>query len=102
MGPESQNILIEIPEQPEAVERAVTAAVRLRTVNRDQTLLAQIWVDELIAVDHKAEASAMDRRQAARQRAARERKERLDAAMDEWKKMAEGCTEKQKETCGSA
>jgi hypothetical protein len=47
--------------------------------------------------DPKAEDSAMDRKQAARQRAARERKDRLDAAMDEWKKMAEGCTEKQKE-----
>jgi hypothetical protein len=38
----SQNVLIEIPEQPAVVERAVTAAARLKTVNRDQTLLAQI------------------------------------------------------------
>ena len=131
MGPESQNILIKIPEQPEVVEREVRAAVRLRTVDRDQTLLVQIWVDELIAADQARAiwelAGQLDlskfkeplkSRQGGAGRAAwdprllvslwvyaysegvssaRERKERLDAAMDEWKKMAEGCTEKQKE-----
>jgi transposase len=56
MVADSQDILIEIPEQPAVADRKVTAAARLRTVNRDQTLLAQIWVDELIGVDHKARA----------------------------------------------
>src|ERR1700726_4010980 len=51
-----QDVLIEIPEQPAVVERAVTASARLRTVDRDQTLMAQICVDELIGADHKARA----------------------------------------------
>lgn len=56
MGLECQSVLIEMPEQSAVVGRAVTAAARLRTVNREQTLLAQIFVDELIGVDHKARA----------------------------------------------
>lgn len=56
MGLDGQTVLLEVPEQPAVEERAVRAAARLRTVNRDQTMLAQIWVDELIGVDHKARA----------------------------------------------
>ena len=57
MEPATQNPLLEIPEQPEPEEqRPVTTPPRLRTVNRDQSLVAQIWVDELIGPDHKARA----------------------------------------------
>lgn len=56
MGLDSQPALLEIPEQPELTKRTVTAAARLRTANRDQSMLAQIWVDELIGPDHKARA----------------------------------------------
>ena len=57
MGMESQAILLEIREQP-AVERGAESAAKakLRTVNRDQSMLAQIWVDELIGPDHKTRA----------------------------------------------
>jgi transposase len=57
MGLESQAVLLEVPEQP-AVERPAEAEgkAKLRTISRDQTILAQIWVDELIGVDHKARA----------------------------------------------
>jgi transposase len=54
---ESQGVLLEIPEQP-AVERGAEAQgqAKLRTINRDQAMVAQVWVDELIGVDHKARA----------------------------------------------
>jgi transposase len=51
-----QAVLMDMPQQPETVVRAVTAEPRLRTVNRDQTLLVQMWVEELIPADHKARA----------------------------------------------
>ena len=53
----SQAVLLEMPEQP-AVERAGEAGgkAKLKTVNRDQSMLVQIWVDELIGPDHKARA----------------------------------------------
>src|SRR5437588_503009 len=61
--PNDQAVLVDIPQQPEVVSRAVTAEPRLRTINRDQTVLVQMWVDELIPADHKArgmlEASAL-------------------------------------------
>lgn len=53
---ESQSVLLEIPEQPVVAARAVTAAARLKTVNRDQSMMAQIWVEELIGPEHKARA----------------------------------------------
>src|SRR5260370_31337870 len=56
MPNDDQAVLVDIPQQPEVVSRAVTAEPRLRTVNRDQTLLIQVLVDELIAPDHKARA----------------------------------------------
>jgi hypothetical protein len=57
MGLESQTVIPGMPEQP-AVERAAEAPgkAKLRTINRAQTMLALIWVDELIGVDHKARA----------------------------------------------
>lgn len=50
-------MLLEMPEQP-VVERREEAPgqAKLRTVNRDQTMLAHICVDELIGADHKARA----------------------------------------------
>lgn len=56
MALDNQATLLDIPEQPVADKREVTAAARLRTVNRDQTTLAQVYVEELIAPDHKARA----------------------------------------------
>jgi transposase len=53
---DDQAVLVDIPQQPEVVRRAVTAEPRLRTANRDQTLLIQVLVDELISPDHKARA----------------------------------------------
>ena len=43
-------------EQPVKDSCPVIAKVRVRTVDRAQTMLAQIWVDELIPANHKARA----------------------------------------------
>jgi len=58
VGLEAQPVLLEIPEQPEVAERsaAVRAEVKLKAVNREQTMLAHIYIDELIGTDHKARA----------------------------------------------
>lgn len=58
MGLENQAVLLEIPEQPEVVARAaeVQAAAKLRAINREQSMLAHIYIDELIGADHKARA----------------------------------------------
>ncbi|HWJ18766.1 MAG TPA: IS1182 family transposase [Geobacterales bacterium] len=48
--------MIEIPEQPEQVKPRPQGPPKLRTVNRLQTILATIYVEELIAADHKARA----------------------------------------------
>lgn len=56
MEPVSQAVLLEIPEQPGSTSRPVTAAVRLRTVNREQNMFANICIDELIPANHKARA----------------------------------------------
>jgi transposase len=56
MAPQDQPRLIQIPEQPELVRRPVKDAPKLRTVNREQNMLANIVVDELIPLDHKARA----------------------------------------------
>jgi hypothetical protein len=53
----SQPGLVEIPEQPPSPKTAVSAGPpKLRSVNREQTMLATICVEELIPVDHKARA----------------------------------------------
>jgi transposase len=57
MEPPCQPILIEIPEQPPQPERAVgRGQVKLRPVNRLQTAVVEICVEELIPADHKARA----------------------------------------------
>lgn len=49
--------LVEIPEQPEREARPVAGGrLKLQYVNRNQTMLAQIAVEELIGPDHKARA----------------------------------------------
>ena len=48
-------MLVNIPEQPALEDRpSAQGQVRFRTVNREQTLMATIYVEELIAPDHKA------------------------------------------------
>lgn len=57
MEPDKQAVLLEIPEQPPVAEkRAVTAAPRLKLIDRDQIMWARICVEELIGEDHKARA----------------------------------------------
>lgn len=57
MERESQGVLLEIAEQPTGEGRAeAEGQAKLRTIDRDQTMLAQIWVEELIGEDHKARA----------------------------------------------
>jgi transposase len=56
---EEQRLLLEIPEQPEAMgPRAVEgeAILKFRSIDRAQTMLAQIHIEELIGQDHKARA----------------------------------------------
>jgi transposase len=49
--------LVDIPEQPVSPNRASAhGSVKFRTVNRQQTMVAMIYVEELIAADHKARA----------------------------------------------
>ena len=50
-------MLVEIPEQPaRQIPSAMHGDLKLRSVNRQQTMMAQIWVEELIPYDHKARA----------------------------------------------
>jgi transposase len=52
-----QPMLVDIPEQPaRPTPPTVHGELKLRSVNRQQSILAQIWVEELIAYDHKARA----------------------------------------------
>jgi transposase len=48
--------LVEIAEQPVLLTAGAVGKVKLRTVNRQQTTLAAIYVEELIPADHKARA----------------------------------------------
>lgn len=56
MGIDNQAPLLEMPEQPAIERRPVTAAAKLRTVDRNLPMLAQIVAEELIPQDHKARA----------------------------------------------
>jgi transposase len=56
MGIDNQAPLLEMPEQPAIERRPVTAAAKLRTVDRNVPMLAQIVAEELIPQDHKARA----------------------------------------------
>ena len=51
-----QQILLDIPEQPEQKAKAQRGELKLRSVNRQQTMLVQIWVEDLLPADHKARA----------------------------------------------
>lgn len=57
---EEQPNLLEMPERPplqgEAGEPAAMPIPKLRTVDRSQTMMANIYVEELIPADHKARA----------------------------------------------
>jgi transposase len=53
----SQPALVDIPEQPAQQKLAEPKGQpKLRSVNRQQTILATIYVEELITADHKARA----------------------------------------------
>ena len=54
----SQEILLDIPEQlaPEQEPPARQGQAKLKAINRQQTMLAVIYVEELIPADHKARA----------------------------------------------
>ena len=56
MPTSEQPILLEIPEQPEPKARPRHGELKLKYVNRQQTMLAHICVEELIPTDHKARA----------------------------------------------
>src|SRR5579864_552920 len=51
-----QAVLLAIPERVEEQKCAPKGPAKLRTVNREQTMLATIYVEELIPADHKARA----------------------------------------------
>ncbi len=53
----SQPRLIDLPEQPAPENRpSVRVPLKFRAVDREQTLMANIYVEELIGTDHKARA----------------------------------------------
>src|SRR5438093_11023821 len=56
MAPSSPSVWVEIPEPPTQQKPAIKGQPKLRTVNRQQTMLATIYVEELIAADHKVRA----------------------------------------------
>jgi len=55
MDSSSQLVLVDLPEEP-VPPKAPIAKVKLNTVNRQQIMLAPIYVEELIPADHKARA----------------------------------------------
>jgi transposase len=57
MDTPSQPTLVDIPEQPVQPKPQAKGTPKLKTVNRSQTMMATIYVEELIAPDHKARAS---------------------------------------------
>jgi transposase len=56
MDAPSQAVLMNIPEQSAQAKPVPNGPPKLRSVNRQQTMLATIYVEELIAEDHKARA----------------------------------------------
>jgi transposase len=48
--------LVDIPEQPLQQDRAPHGSVKLKSIDRRQTVLAQIYVEELIPAEHRARA----------------------------------------------
>lgn len=51
-----QTKLLDIPEQPEQTSRPVRGELKLKSVNRQQTRMANVYVEDLIPADHKARA----------------------------------------------
>jgi transposase len=56
MDAPSQAVLLDIPEQPAESKPQPKFTPKLKTANRLQTTMATIYVEELIAADHKARA----------------------------------------------
>ena len=56
MDVSSQGKLVDIPEQPDRQKAATKGQPKLTEVNRQQTMMAMIYVEELIGPDHKARA----------------------------------------------
>jgi transposase len=56
MPPAEQSILLEIPEQPRPKAKPQHGELKLKYVNRQQTMLAHICIEDLIPADHKARA----------------------------------------------
>jgi transposase len=52
----SQGKLVDIPEQPDHQKPPTKGQPKLTEVNRQQTMMAMIYVEELIGPDHKARA----------------------------------------------
>jgi transposase len=52
----AQQILLDIPEQPEPKAKPQHGELKLSSVNRQQSVLAQIYVEDLLPADHKARA----------------------------------------------
>jgi transposase len=52
----SQPKLVDIPEQPAQQKPTARGRLKLRTVDRQQTMMVSIYVEELIPADHKARA----------------------------------------------
>ena len=56
MDVSSQAKLVDIPEQPDHHKPPAKGQPKLTEVNRQQTMMAMIYVEELIGPDHKARA----------------------------------------------
>jgi transposase len=52
----AQQTLLDIPEQPEQKAKPQHGELKLSSINRQQTMLAHICVEELLPADHKARA----------------------------------------------
>ena len=52
----NQAILLDIPEQPEPKAKPLRGELKLNSVNRQQSMLAHIYVEDLIPADQKARA----------------------------------------------
>ena len=51
-----QPVLVDIPEQPTQPRSTAAGQAKLRAVDRQQTTMAVVYVEELIPADHKARA----------------------------------------------
>ena len=56
MPSDEQPKLLEIAEQPEQKSRPVRGELKLKLVNRQQTRMANVYVEDLVPADHKARA----------------------------------------------